>query len=58
MSDSQMKVDPARANALISQFREVQQRITTVAKGRTVSGIVLLLLIYQVKYTETHIQHP
>ncbi|PSR77765.1 hypothetical protein BD289DRAFT_456551 [Coniella lustricola] len=36
MSESQMKIDSARANALISQLQEVQQRISTVAKGRPV----------------------
>lgn len=31
-------IDPARAQALISQLTEVQQRITAVAKGRPVSS--------------------
>lgn len=42
MSEPEMKVDPARAKALVSQLQEVQQRIAAVAKGgRPVSfGIV------------------
>ncbi|EON96270.1 putative family pyridoxal phosphate enzyme protein [Phaeoacremonium minimum UCRPA7] len=36
MSDTEMKVDPVRAQALVSQLQEVSQRITAVAKGRPV----------------------
>lgn len=36
MSETEMKVDPARAKALISQLQEVQQRISAVAKDRPV----------------------
>ena len=39
MSDpeaSDMKVDPARAKALISQLQGVKDRIATVSKGRNV----------------------
>lgn len=38
-----MKIDPARAKALISQLQEVQQRITAVAKGRPVSTYLLIM---------------
>lgn len=37
MSEMEMKVDPLRANALVSQLQEVQQRISAVAKDRSVS---------------------
>lgn len=40
MSEAEMKVDPARAKALVSQLQEVQQRISAVAKGRPVSSLV------------------
>lgn len=37
MSETEaMKIDPARAKALISQLQDVQQRVTAVAKGRPV----------------------
>lgn len=38
MSDSQeeMKVDPARAQALISQLGSVKERLAAVANGRNV----------------------
>ncbi|KAF3766092.1 hypothetical protein M406DRAFT_346169 [Cryphonectria parasitica EP155] len=36
MSETEMKVDPVRAKALVSQLQEVQQRISAVAKGRPV----------------------
>jgi len=38
MSDQQteMKIDPARAAALVSQLQAVQERIAAVAKGRAV----------------------
>lgn len=37
MSETEMKVDPARAKALISQLQAVKERIAVVAKGRSVS---------------------
>ncbi|KAK4239186.1 hypothetical protein C8A03DRAFT_43147 [Achaetomium macrosporum] len=36
MSETDMKVDPARASALISQLQSVNERIAAVAKGRAV----------------------
>ncbi|KUI67045.1 hypothetical protein VM1G_03258 [Cytospora mali] len=36
MSEAQMKVDPVRAKALISQLQEVQQKVAAAAKGRNV----------------------
>ncbi|KAK3303971.1 uncharacterized protein B0T15DRAFT_399347 [Chaetomium strumarium] len=36
MSEPDMKADPARASALISQLQSVNQRIAAVAKGRSV----------------------
>ncbi|KAH8892499.1 hypothetical protein GQ53DRAFT_746044 [Thozetella sp. PMI_491] len=36
MSDQEMKIDPARASALISQLQSVAERIASVAKGRSV----------------------
>ncbi|KAK4142805.1 uncharacterized protein C8A04DRAFT_38019 [Dichotomopilus funicola] len=36
MSETEMKVDPARASALISQIQGVNERIAAVAKGRAV----------------------
>ncbi|ROV92037.1 hypothetical protein VMCG_09546 [Cytospora schulzeri] len=36
MSEVEMKVDPVRAKALISQLQEVQQKVTAAAKGRNV----------------------
>lgn len=36
MSDTEMKVNPARAKELVSQLQDVQQRIAAVAKGRPV----------------------
>jgi hypothetical protein len=41
MSETDMKVDPARASALISQLQGVSERIAAVAKGRAVSFAVL-----------------
>jgi hypothetical protein len=35
--DAEMKVDPARAAALISQLNGVSERVAALAKGRTVS---------------------
>jgi hypothetical protein len=37
MAERDMKVDAARAKALVSQLQDVQQRIAAVAKGRNVS---------------------
>lgn len=39
MTDAQpeMKIDPARAKALVSQLQAVQERVTAVAAGRNVS---------------------
>lgn len=45
MSETEMKIDPARAKALISQLQEVQQRITAVAKGRPVSNTLVYMLM-------------
>ncbi|KAJ9133580.1 Pyridoxal phosphate homeostasis protein [Pleurostoma richardsiae] len=36
MTDTEMRVDPVRAKALVSQLQEVNQRIAAVAKGRPV----------------------
>lgn len=36
MSESEMKIDPARAQALLSQLQEVRQRVAAAAKGRPV----------------------
>ena len=36
MSESEMKVEPSRASALISQIQGVNERIAAVAKGRSV----------------------
>ncbi|KAL2018773.1 hypothetical protein VTK56DRAFT_401 [Thermocarpiscus australiensis] len=36
MSEVEMKIDPARASALISQLQSVNERIAAVAKGRAV----------------------
>lgn len=43
MSESEMKINPARAAELVSQLQEVQQRIVVVAKGRPVRERKLLL---------------
>lgn len=32
-----MKVDPSRASALISQLKNISERVATVANGRNVS---------------------
>lgn len=37
MSSEEMKIDPARASALVSQIQGVSERIAAVAKGRSVS---------------------
>jgi len=37
MSSASLKVDPARASALVSQIQGVNERIAAVAKGRPVS---------------------
>jgi uncharacterized pyridoxal phosphate-containing UPF0001 family protein len=37
MSETEMKIDPSRASALISQIQAVTERIAAVAKGRAVS---------------------
>lgn len=37
MTDAEMKIDPQRAAALISQIKTVRERITAVANGRDVS---------------------
>jgi hypothetical protein len=37
MSETDMKIDPTRASALISQLQGVNERIAAVAKGRAVS---------------------
>ncbi|KAK0741072.1 hypothetical protein B0T18DRAFT_419378 [Schizothecium vesticola] len=36
MSEQEMKLDPARASALVSQIQGVRERIATVAQGRNV----------------------
>ena len=36
MSETEMKVDPARGSALLSQLQGVADRIAAVAKGRPV----------------------
>ncbi|KAK7746657.1 hypothetical protein SLS53_001842 [Cytospora paraplurivora] len=36
MSEAEMKVDPVRAKALISQLQEVQQKVAAAANGRNV----------------------
>ena len=46
MSEIEMKIDPARASALISQFHGVSERIATVAKGRAVRCFYFLEWIY------------
>lgn len=50
MSDTDMKVDPARAAALISQIQGVNERVIAAAKGRAVSlsfKIITLSVISQ-----------
>ena len=43
MSDPvEMKVDPARAAALVSQLKGVSEKIAAVAKGRPVSVSVII----------------
>jgi hypothetical protein len=34
----EMKIDPARAKALVSQLQSVSERLAAVAKGRNVSS--------------------
>lgn len=43
MSEAEMKIDPVRAEALISQLREVKQRVAAAANGRKVSPLSLFL---------------
>jgi len=50
MSAEEMKPDPARASALISQLREVTGRITAVAKGRAVSLRLQLDLSHRFRF--------
>ncbi len=42
-ADIDMKIDPARASALVSQLQGVSERITAVAKGRAVRSTSLAL---------------
>jgi hypothetical protein len=37
MNETNMKVDPARAAALITQLQGVSERVVAAAKGRAVS---------------------
>ena len=37
MTDVEMKIDPQRAAALVSQIKTVRERIAAVANGRDVS---------------------
>lgn len=38
MGEVEMKIDPARASALVSQLQSVTERIAAVAKGRPASS--------------------
>lgn len=37
----EMRIDPSRAAALVSQLSSVQQRITAVGAGRSVRAVLL-----------------
>jgi hypothetical protein len=41
--EAMLKVDPARAKALVSQLQSVRDRIAAVAKGRPVSQKLAVL---------------
>jgi hypothetical protein len=41
MSNAEMKIDPTRAKALVSQLQDVSGRIAAVAKGRSVSAYLI-----------------
>lgn len=49
MSDSQeeMRIDPSRARALVSQLNSVKERIAAVADGRNVCMTLILTLIFK-----------
>jgi hypothetical protein len=51
MSETDMKVDPARASALISQLQSVNERIAAVAEGRAVRSKFIHLLLYFKNWT-------
>lgn len=42
--EADMRVDPARAAALISQLQSVNGRIAAAAKGREVSACIVIYL--------------
>lgn len=42
MADVEMKIDPQRAAALVSQIKTVRERIAAVANGRDVSRLTPL----------------
>jgi hypothetical protein len=45
MSETEMlRVDPVRAKALVSQLQSVNERVTTIAKGRAVSETISHIL--------------
>jgi hypothetical protein len=44
--ETEMKVDPSRAAALIGQLTSVSERVAAVAKGRAVSSDIRLSMAY------------
>jgi hypothetical protein len=50
-TDIDMKIDPARASALVSQLQGVNERITAVAKGRAVRSTSFALFLSTLKAT-------
>lgn len=46
MSDTDMKIDPARASTLVSQLKSVSDRVAAAAKGRDVSQILKVFRSY------------
>lgn len=50
MSEIDMKIDPARASALVSQLQGVSERVAAVAKGRAVSFLVFFWFFFLVFY--------
>jgi hypothetical protein len=59
MSESQeeMKIDPSRAQALVSQLNSVKERLASVANGRNVR-MTLTLTTPWAKYPGLHISGP
>ncbi|KAK3372893.1 hypothetical protein B0T24DRAFT_247163 [Lasiosphaeria ovina] len=62
MSKTEMKIDPTRASALISQLQAVSERVATVSKGRAVRLVAVsklkpandILALHQAPAHQTH----